>query len=134
MLTIHKREVAPVAVCPVCSREGRRQSVGTKKIREIGSTIVLKYSKHFCVRCEKHFTNPAVSKYSPVGRRFSWVFMWKAIELGEKLTLKVACSKMKEKSGHRLPETTLHDWIHEKEHLFVYMPLGLVSTTKEKEE
>ena len=111
------REIAKAVPCVFCGRDAKRHSVRKKVLyTEYGETL-LSASKHYCVFCRKHFTNPATQKHAPIRRNVSWGLIFKAIDLSSDQTLDKACSELRKQTGYDLRPTTLHDWVVSHEQL-----------------
>ena len=121
MTTVFVKEVGDRADCPKCGREGKKHSVGKRKVKTLTGVLLIQYSKHYCAICEKYFANPSTRKYAPDRYSASWEFIRKAIEMAKKETLQSVCDQLGEKTGNSLRPNTLHEWIYRKDDLFLDM-------------
>ena len=107
------RKIAP---CPRCNHQGKRHSLGRRRLREVGingpTILEVTYSKHYCIHCRRHFSLPMDHLAMPSGR-FTNRVRRTAIDLVGKqaMTLEKATQKMRQKYHVHVPPTTLHDWI-----------------------
>jgi transposase len=112
-----------VAACPRCGMVGKRHSIGRRRLREVGisspTRLEVTYSKHYCVNCHKHFSQPMEHLALPSGR-FTNRVRRTAVDLVVKhdLTLEKATSQMRTKYHVHVPPTTLHDWVVAEMHVF----------------
>lgn len=111
--------------CPKCFLDCGRHSIGTKKMKHTSGILKIRYSKHYCTRCRRHFSHPGVFKYGPTYGRSSWDFMFEAISLAKHMTLDRACLVLQEKTGNYLAPSTLFDWVVTQEELFKDCSLNL---------
>lgn len=104
------------APCPRCNDVGKRHSIGKRSLREVGisgpTELEVTYSKHYCARCEKHFSLPMDHLAQPSGR-FTHRVRRTAVDLviKQSLTLERTTIRMREKYNVHVPPTTLHDWV-----------------------
>ncbi|MHA2022858.1 MAG: hypothetical protein ACTSWQ_04265 [Candidatus Thorarchaeota archaeon] len=102
--------------CPRCGTGSKRNNEGERNTREVGismSTVLrITYSKHYCPKCRKYFSNPMDHIVSP-SARFTNMVRRTAVDLvsKEQLTLEKACDVMWNKYHVHIPTTTLHDWV-----------------------
>ena len=115
------REVRKLAHCIRCGRLSKRHSVKKKVVHTENGKEELTVSKHYCPSCDKHFTNPDGEKHAPLRRNVSWGLLHRALQLAECGTLEQTCSALKKETGYNLSQTTLHDWVSEKDALLKRM-------------
>ena len=105
------------ASCPKCNQMGMRHSLGQRRLREIGivgpTILEVKYSKHYCVKCRRHFSQPMDHLAMP-SVRFTNRVRRTAVDLVMKqaMTLEKATQRMRQKYHVHIPPTTLHDWVY----------------------
>jgi transposase len=105
--------------CPECSFVSKRQSTGTRKIKDIGSdgrSVILnvKFSKHRCIPCGKIFSLP-MKDIAHQGSRFSNKIRKISIDLvqNKEMTFEGASKHMRSKYQIKVPMSTIHDWVVE---------------------
>jgi transposase len=102
--------------CPKCGLRCNRHSSGSRKLKEVGTSgpviLVVKYSKHYCIDCKRHFSLPMDHLAKPYGR-FTNRVRRLAVDLiiKDSMTLEKASLFMKKKYFVDVPMTTIHDWI-----------------------
>jgi len=102
--------------CPRCQTVSKRHSICKRKLREVGisgpTVLEITYSKHYCIHCRKHFSQPMDHLAMPSGR-FTNRVRRTAVDLVVKqsMTLEKASSRMCQKYHVHIPPTTLHDWV-----------------------
>ena len=111
------REVKKEIPCVYCGRLSKRHSIKEKEVNTEKGKTKLVFSKHYCVSCDKYFTNPASEKHAPIRRNVSWGLLWKAVDLAKTMTLDQASTEIKAQTGYSLSPTTLHDWVSNSEEL-----------------
>jgi len=105
-----------VAYCVKCGTLSKRHSLGHRRLREVGVTgptiLYITYSKHYCLKCRKHFSLPMEHIALPSGRFTNRVRRTAvALVLKEAMTLEKATLRMRQKYHVHIPPTTLHDWV-----------------------
>ena len=104
------------SVCPKCRTVSKRHSEGRRRLREVGVSypVVLEvtYSKHYCPKCRKHFSQPMEHIALPSGR-FTNRVRRTALDLvlRRSMTLEKATHRMSQMYHVHVPPTTLHDWV-----------------------
>ena len=96
-----------VAQCPQCHCACPRHSTGTRKVRDIGKIVVVKFSKHWCANCRRHFSicdRGFVGK----GRLYTNSFRRAALQMME--TGKT-CKAVAQALG--FPLNTLWEWVND---------------------
>ena len=103
-------------LCPRCNTIGKRHSIGKRILREIGvsgpTVLEVTYSKHYCIRCQKHFSIP-MNHLAMFAGRFTNRARKAAVDLVTKqsMTFEDATAYMRQKYHVHIPPTTLHDWV-----------------------
>ena len=106
------RKIAP---CPRCSQMGKRHSLGRRNLHEVGisgpTVLEVTYSKHYCMKCQRHFSLRMDHLAHPSGR-FTNRVRRTAVDIVVKqaMTLDYTSKRMREKYHVHVPPTTLHDW------------------------
>jgi len=102
--------------CPRCGSESKRHSLGHRWLRDVGihEPVILEviYSKHYCVKCERHFNLP-MEHLAQERLNFTNRVQRTAVDLVAKqgFTLQRANEFMKMKYHVHVPATTIHDWV-----------------------
>lgn len=107
------RKVVP---CPRCGLNAKRHSLGKRYLHEVSlespTMLEVKYSKHYCVRCRRHFSLPMDHLAPPSGRFTNRVHRTAVgLVIKQCLTLKKASQRMRQKYHVHVPPTTIHDWV-----------------------
>jgi len=102
--------------CPRCQTSSKRHSVCKRRLREVGisgpTILEITYSKHYCINCRRHFSQPMDHLAMPSGR-FTNRVRRTSINLIVKqaMTLEKASVHMRKKYHVHIPPTTLYDWV-----------------------
>lgn len=102
--------------CPQCGEISKRHSIGARRLREVGlsgpTVLEVTYSKHYCERCQRHFSLP-MDHLAPPSGRFTNRVRRTAVDLvlKQKMTLEKAAGTMMQKYHVHVPPTTLHEWV-----------------------
>lgn len=105
-----------LARCPLCGEISKRHSTGRRWLHDVGvsAPVILDvtYSKHFCARCQRHFSLP-MDHLAPLRGRFTHRVRRVAVGLvvSGALTLESASFRMRQRYFVHVPPTTLHDWV-----------------------
>lgn len=111
--------VRKVAGCPRCGAASKRHSIGRRRLRELGITgptmLDVRYSKHYCEKCRKHFSVDT-SFLAPPSGRFTHRVRKTSVDFVRKqgLTIERAVQRMRQRYYVHIPPTTLHDWVVEE--------------------
>lgn len=114
IITINKRKGNSTIRCPIHPGEiCGTHSLTVRKIKDfdVDKPVILEIlcRKYFCPACDKRFTQD-LTQYAKKGSRFSWKVMHLAKELRKSMTLERSSKEIFERTGIRVPPTTLHDW------------------------
>lgn len=107
------------AKCPYCGAPAKRHSIGRRRLTDIGISgpraMEVTYSKHFCEKCRKHFSQSMDHLAHPAGK-FTNRVRHTAINLvlSQALTLEKATQRMREKYHVSVSPAKLHDWVIEE--------------------
>lgn len=93
------------AVCPVCKNVGFRHSLAFRKVRDLGRGIVVRYSKHWCETCQRHFVHFDERFMS---KRSCYTNAFRQAALGLVASGKRYDAVMKELG---VPRSTLSEWV-----------------------
>jgi transposase len=105
-----------VAHCPRCDGLSKRHSVGRRRLHEVGvsrpALLCVTYSKHYCERCRKHFSQP-MEHIAPPGSRYTTRARRTAVTMvvARAMTLEQTARRMRQKYFVSVPVTTIHDWV-----------------------
>lgn len=108
--------VRKFAPCPRCGKVGKRHSIRTRRLDEIGvmcpTVLIVRLSVHYCEKCRKHFNVPT-DHLAPYRSRCTYRVVWAALDMANKrgVTLEETSRIMREKYFVRVAPTTLHGWI-----------------------
>lgn len=100
--------------CLKCGTVSKRHSFGHKWIRDVGieGPVVLevRYSKHFCKKCEYYFAVPT-EHLAPSNIKYSQRVIRTTLGLVKSgASLKAASDIMQSKYHVYVPASTIHDW------------------------
>lgn len=110
---------ARLAPCPLCGRPGKRHSPGQRRLREVGisepTILRVRYSKHYCLACAKHFSMP-MDHLAPPTARYTNRVRAVAVDLVQRcgLTLCAASFRMRKKYHVEVPPSTINGWEKER--------------------
>lgn len=109
--TIHR-----IWPCPACNASGKKHSLRTRQLREIGITgptiLEVTCSVHFCAKCNRYYSVP-MDHVAPDHGLFTNRVRLKALDLLNRqgMSLGRASKRMRLQYHVHVPESTLHDWL-----------------------
>jgi transposase len=104
--------------CPDCDEICKKHSVGERQLRDVGistpTVLNVKYTKHYCSNCKKHFSL-SMEHLAKKNGRFTNKVRRTAVDLvtSQSMTLEKATIYMNQRYHVLVPMTTLHDWVTE---------------------
>lgn len=99
-------QVVFTAACPRCGRgECPRHSFGHRFVRDVVGMVKVNYSKHWCERCRKHFSNYDPDFAAPQCQ-YSRKFIALAVARQGRKTLEKAAREL------QISPSTLYEWVH----------------------
>jgi transposase-like protein len=96
--------VAKRANCPRCHAESPRHSIGKRRVRDVLGTVMIRYSKHYCPACRKHFSLGIPGLAQKCGR---YSLALKAEALG---MVRAGITFERIAEILHVPATTIHEW------------------------
>jgi len=107
------RKTAP---CPKCKTIGKRHSEGKRKLHDVGvgrqCILEITYSKHYCVKCRKHFS-AQMDHLAQRGARYTHRVHRTAVDyaINHSMALRKVAGKMKEDHHVNVSESIVHKWV-----------------------